>query len=189
MPFEPDAIRVACGHFLGGRRAPAADAKTVHRPSDARPHAGLPVAGAATVDTTARTADAWDVPFTGRGSALTAQDRYGLDRGVHTADIGRALRAMRGIAAGMAWINCYGRSHDFVIPTGGFGQSGIGKDLGQLAAQANLRLNSVLIDFGTAPSAEAVSAWAAFHAVAGHANESFGAAGAANRHKLDRRAC
>jgi aldehyde dehydrogenase (NAD+) len=100
MRFEPDAIRVPCGHFISGRLAPAADALTVHRPSGARPHAGLPVADAATVDTTV-----------------------------------------------------------------------------------------LLIDFGAAPSAEAVSAWAAFHAVAGRANESFGAAGAANRHKLARRAC
>jgi hypothetical protein len=102
MPFEPDAIRVACGHFIGGRPAPAADALAVH--------------------------------------------------------------------------------------TGGYRQSGIGNDLGRQAV-ANLGRKSALIDVGAAPSAEAVSAWAAFHAVSGHANESFGAAGAANRHKLARRAC
>ena len=67
--------------------------------------------------------------------------------GVHTADIGRALRAMRGICAGTVWINRYGRSADFVIPTGGYHQSGIGKDLGRQAVEANLRFKSVLIDF------------------------------------------
>jgi aldehyde dehydrogenase (NAD+) len=84
------------------------------------------------------------------GLALAAHERYGLASGVHTADIGRALRAMRRIAAGTVWINRYGRSNDFVIPTGGYHQSGIGKDLGRQAVEANLRHKSVLIDFGAA---------------------------------------
>ena len=85
------------------------------------------------------------------GLALAAHERYGLAAGVHTADIGKALRAMRGIAAGTVWINRYGRSNDFVIPTGGYHQSGIGKDLGRQAVEANLRFKSVLIDFAAAP--------------------------------------
>ncbi|SEF22081.1 aldehyde dehydrogenase family protein [Variovorax sp. NFACC27] len=84
------------------------------------------------------------------GLALAAHEHYGLAAGVHTADIGRALRAMRGISAGTIWINRYGRSADFVIPTGGFHQSGIGKDLGRQAVESNLRFKSVLIDFGAA---------------------------------------
>ncbi|MGY2489234.1 aldehyde dehydrogenase family protein [Cupriavidus sp. CP313] len=84
------------------------------------------------------------------GLALAAHERYGLAAGVHTADIGRALRAMRGIAAGTVWINRYGRSADFAIPTGGYHQSGIGKDLGRQAVEANLRFKSVLIDFAAA---------------------------------------
>lgn len=32
-------------------------------------------------------------------------------------------------------------------PTGGYHQSGIGKDLGRQAVEANLRLKSVLMDF------------------------------------------
>ena len=81
------------------------------------------------------------------GLALAAHEHYGLSAGVHTADIGRALRAMRGISAGTVWINRYGRSHDFVIPTGGFHRSGIGKDLGRQSVEANLRFKSVLVDF------------------------------------------
>jgi aldehyde dehydrogenase (NAD+) len=81
------------------------------------------------------------------GLALAAHEHYGLAAGVHTADIGRALRAMRHIQAGTVWINRYGRTSDFVIPTGGYHQSGIGKDLGRQAVEANLRVNSVLIDF------------------------------------------
>jgi aldehyde dehydrogenase (NAD+) len=81
------------------------------------------------------------------GLALAAHEHYGLAAGVHTADIGRALRAMREIKAGTIWINRYGRTSDFVIPTGGYHQSGIGKDLGRQAVEANLRVKSVLIDF------------------------------------------
>lgn len=82
------------------------------------------------------------------GLSLAAHEHYGLAAGVHTADLGRALRAMRRIAAGTVWINRYGRSNDFVIPTGGYHQSGIGKDLGRQAVEANLRHKSVLIDIG-----------------------------------------
>ncbi|MEN2470256.1 aldehyde dehydrogenase family protein [Burkholderia sp. GS2Y] len=78
--------------------------------------------------------------------ALAAHDKYGLAAGVHTADLGRALRMMRGLEAGTVWINRYGRTSDFVIPTGGYKQSGIGKDLGRYAYEANLRFKSVLID-------------------------------------------
>lgn len=86
----------------------------------------------------------------GEGLALAGHANYGLAAGVHTADIGRALRAMRAISAGTVWINRYGRSDDFVIPTGGYHQSGIGKDLGRQAVEANLRFKSVLIDFAAA---------------------------------------
>lgn len=81
------------------------------------------------------------------GLALAAHPHYGLAAGVHTANIGRAMRAMRSLSAGTVWINRYGRSSDFVIPTGGYHQSGIGKDLGRQAVEANLRLKSVLMDF------------------------------------------
>jgi aldehyde dehydrogenase (NAD+) len=81
------------------------------------------------------------------GLALAAHPHYGLAAGVHTSNIGRAMRAMRGLSAGTVWINRYGRSADFVIPTGGYHQSGIGKDLGRQAVEANLRLKSVLMDF------------------------------------------
>ncbi|WP_414439609.1 aldehyde dehydrogenase family protein [Burkholderia sp. 22PA0106] len=83
------------------------------------------------------------------GIALAGHPTYGLAAGVHTRDIGQALRAMRRIAAGTVWINRYGRSGDMIIPTGGFKQSGIGKDLGRQALEASMRHKSVLIDFDT----------------------------------------
>lgn len=80
--------------------------------------------------------------------ALAEHPVYGLAAGVHTADLGRALRAVRKLEVGTVWINRYGRSADFIIPTGGYKRSGIGKDLGRAAYEANLRFKSVLIDIG-----------------------------------------
>jgi aldehyde dehydrogenase (NAD+) len=80
------------------------------------------------------------------GLALAGHPEYGLAAGIYTSDLSRALRAMRRIEAGTIWINRYGRSEDFIIPTGGFKRSGIGKDLGREALEANLRHKSVLID-------------------------------------------
>lgn len=77
---------------------------------------------------------------------LAQHDDYGLAAGVHTANLGCALRMVRGIEAGNIWVNRYGRSSDFVLPTGGFKRSGLGKDLGRQAFEANLRSKAVLID-------------------------------------------
>lgn len=81
------------------------------------------------------------------GIAMADHPHYGLAAGVHTRDIGQAMRAMRGIQAGTVWINRYGRSRDLAIPTGGFKGSGIGKDLGRQAFEACQRYKSVLLDF------------------------------------------
>ena len=81
-----------------------------------------------------------------QGLELAQHPDYGLAAGVHTADLGRALRFVRGIEAGTVWVNRYGRTSDFIIPTGGYKRSGIGKDLGRQAYEANLRFKSVLID-------------------------------------------
>lgn len=77
---------------------------------------------------------------------LARHDTYGLAAGVHTADLNRALRLVRKLEAGTVWVNRYGRSNDYILPTGGYKRSGIGKDLGREAFQANLRFKSVLID-------------------------------------------
>lgn len=78
---------------------------------------------------------------------LADHPTYGFAAGVHTRDIGRALRSTRRIAAGTVWINRFGRTWDFILPTGGFKGSGIGKDLGRQAFEANLRYKAVLVDF------------------------------------------
>jgi aldehyde dehydrogenase (NAD+) len=80
------------------------------------------------------------------GLTLADHPEYGLAAGVYTSDLGRALRAMRALKAGTVWINRYSRTLDFILPTGGYKGSGIGKDLGRQAVEANLRHKSVLID-------------------------------------------
>lgn len=79
--------------------------------------------------------------------ALAAHPSYGLSAGVHTSDLNRAMRLVHELEAGTVWVNRYGRSWDFAMPTGGFKHSGLGKDLGRYAYEANLRIKSVLIDF------------------------------------------
>ena len=79
--------------------------------------------------------------------ALARHPTFGLAAGVHTADFGRAMRSIRRIDAGTIWINRYGRSSDHMLPTGGFKQSGIGKDLGRQAFEGNLKLKTVLMAF------------------------------------------
>jgi aldehyde dehydrogenase (NAD+) len=81
------------------------------------------------------------------GLALADHPDYGLAAGVHTADLGRAMRAVRRLQAGTVWVNRYGRTADFILPTGGYKRSGIGKDLGRQAVEANLRHKSVLMEF------------------------------------------
>lgn len=82
------------------------------------------------------------------GLSLADHPEYGLAAGVHTADLGRALRAVRRLQAGTVWVNRYSRTLDFILPTGGYKSSGIGKDLGRQAVEQNLRHKTVLIDIG-----------------------------------------
>ena len=82
------------------------------------------------------------------GIALASHPIYGLAAGVYSRDISQALRAVRRLESGTVWVNRYGRSDDFVIPTGGYKQSGFGKDLGREAFAANQRVKSVLIGIG-----------------------------------------
>ena len=77
--------------------------------------------------------------------ALANSTRYGLAAGVHTNDLSRAMRVVRTLEAGTVWVNRYGRSDDFILPTGGFRQSGVGKDLGREAYLASCKVKTALI--------------------------------------------
>jgi len=78
---------------------------------------------------------------------LANDSPYGLAAGVHTRDVAKALRATRALEVGTVWVNRYGRSNDYILPTGGYKRSGIGKDLGRQAYEANLRYKTALIEF------------------------------------------
>jgi aldehyde dehydrogenase (NAD+) len=80
------------------------------------------------------------------GVALANDSEMGLAAGVYTRDLSRALRVLKKLEAGTVWVNRYGRTDDFIIPTGGYKQSGFGKDLGREAFDGSLKTKSALID-------------------------------------------
>jgi phenylacetaldehyde dehydrogenase len=76
--------------------------------------------------------------------ALANDTRYGLSAGVWTGDMSRALRAARSIRAGTVWVNAYGSIRP-EVPFGGFGESGLGRELGAHALSSYTELKSVFV--------------------------------------------
>jgi phenylacetaldehyde dehydrogenase len=70
-------------------------------------------------------------PFDGADEAvaLANDTRYGLAAAVWTHDGGRAIAVARRIRAGTVWVNAYGSIRP-EVPFGGFGESGLGRELG-----------------------------------------------------------
>ncbi|MFT3966002.1 MAG: aldehyde dehydrogenase family protein [Sphingobium sp.] len=137
------AISAGSEAVTGGGRAPAPQEGSYYLPTvltgvaqDSEAVQGEIFGPVLTVQTFTEEAEAY---------ALANDSRYGLAAGVHTGDLNRALRATRALEAGTVWVNRYGRSNDFMLPTGGFKQSGIGKDLGREAYMANLKSKAALI--------------------------------------------
>ena len=60
---------------------------------------------------------------------LANHTTYGLAAGVYTENLGKAMRVIRKIRAGITWINEYGPVYN-EAPWGGYKQSGIGRELG-----------------------------------------------------------
>lgn len=77
---------------------------------------------------------------------LANRTKFGLAAGVHTNNISLGMQAIRKLEAGTIWVNRYGRSDDFIMPTGGYKQSGIGKDLGREAYLGSCKSKAALID-------------------------------------------
>ena len=75
---------------------------------------------------------------------------YALAGSVWTRDIDRALRMVRAIHAGIVWVNTH-NIPDLHMPVGGRGQSGWGRELGQLGLSEYLDVKSAMIAISPAP--------------------------------------
>jgi (Z)-2-((N-methylformamido)methylene)-5-hydroxybutyrolactone dehydrogenase len=82
--------------------------------------------------------------FKTEAEALTlANDTgYGLAAGVFTQNLTRAHRLMKGIRAGIIWVNTY-RAVSPIAPFGGFGLSGHGREGGMAAALDYTRTKAI----------------------------------------------
>lgn len=60
---------------------------------------------------------------------LANDTEYGLAAGIHTTDVNKAIDVARKIKAGTVWVNTYNDFHP-MVPFGGYGQSGIGREMG-----------------------------------------------------------
>ncbi|MFO1123520.1 MAG: aldehyde dehydrogenase [Hyphomicrobiales bacterium] len=74
--------------------------------------------------------------------ALANDTPYGLASGVFTRNLALAHRMARAIRAGVVWINTY-RAVSPIVPFGGFGQSGYGREGGQESILDYTRTKSV----------------------------------------------
>ena len=70
---------------------------------------------------------------------------YRLGANVYTRDFEKMLRCMRGIRAGTIWINDHLTAND-AAPFGGYGGSGVGRDLGREGLEAFQETKHVHID-------------------------------------------
>lgn len=73
---------------------------------------------------------------------LANDTAYGLASGVFTQNLTRAHRLMKGIRAGVVWVNTY-RAVSPIAPFGGFGLSGHGREGGMAAALDYTRTKTI----------------------------------------------
>lgn len=62
--------------------------------------------------------------------ALANSSEYGLGSGIHTESLDRAIYVAHRLRAGSVWVNTYNDFHP-QVPFGGYGTSGIGRELGK----------------------------------------------------------
>ncbi|WNJ94017.1 aldehyde dehydrogenase [Bosea sp. 685] len=76
--------------------------------------------------------------------ALANDTRFGLASGVFTTSLTRAHRVTRRLRAGIVWVNTY-RAVSPIVPFGGYGQSGLGREGGSESVRDYTRTKSVWI--------------------------------------------
>lgn len=85
--------------------------------------------------------------------ALANDTSFGLASGVFTASLTRAHRLIRRLRAGIVWVNTY-RAVSPIVPFGGYGQSGLGREGGADAIRDYTRTKSVWIRTSDEPIAD-----------------------------------
>jgi len=86
------------------------------------------------------------MPFSDEAEALVlANDSpYGRAAGVFTSNLSRAHRLIRRLRAGIVWVNTY-RAVSPIVPFGGYGRSGLGRESGMESMLDYTRTKSVWI--------------------------------------------
>lgn len=79
--------------------------------------------------------------------AVTNSTSYGLSAGVWTSNIDTAVQFARKARAGTVWVNCFMDGFP-ELSFGGYGESGIGRELGRHAVDAFTELKTVAIHTG-----------------------------------------
>lgn len=69
---------------------------------------------------------------------------YGLTAAVWTRDIGKANAIANSVRAGTVWVNCY-NVLDAAAPFGGYGESGIGRELGEYGLEQYTEVKTVTV--------------------------------------------